>query len=89
MVKEKAMNRKEIKNKIAQLEHQRQEILHSDFKGKSAEYAAMAMSDIECKIVALEDMLDFERRMLPFKIMLYGFMVIALGLLLWAFLVKK
>lgn len=83
------MNRKEIKNKIAQLEHQRKEILYSDFRGKGAEYASMAISDIECQIVALEDMLDFERRMLPFKIMLYGFIVVALGLLLWAFLVKK
>jgi predicted phage-related endonuclease len=89
MVKEKAMNRKELKKKIARLEEERKEILYSDYKGKDAEYAAIAMSDIEFKIVALEDMLDFERRMLPFKIMLYGFIVVALGLLLWAFLVKK
>lgn len=83
------MNRKELKQKIERLHEERKEILHSDYKGKDAEYAAIAMSDIEYKIACLEDQLDFENRMLPFKWMLYGFIVSAFGLLLWAFLVKK
>jgi len=83
------MNRKELKKKIARLEEERKEILYSDYKGKDAEYAAIAMSDIEFKIVALEDQLDFENRMLSFKVMLYGFIVASFGLLTWAFLVRK
>lgn len=81
------MNRKQIKKKIAQLKQERKEILYSDFKGKSSEYSAIIISDIEYKIVALEDILDFKRRMFPFKIMLYGFIAVAFGLLLWGILV--
>jgi len=83
------MTRKEIKQKIAQLHKERNDILYGDHRGKHAEYAMIAISDIECKIVALEDMLDFQNRMLPFKIMLYSFIVASFGLLLWAFLVRK
>jgi len=83
------MNRKELKKKIARLEEERKEILYSDYKGKDAEYAGIAISDIEFKIVALEDQLDFENRMFPFKVMLYGFIVASFGLLTWAFLVRK
>jgi hypothetical protein len=83
------MRRKEIKQRIDQLHDHRQQILHRDHKGKDAEYAALALSDIEHKIVVLEDMLDFETRMLPFKIMLYGFIVIACGLLVWAYIMSK
>jgi hypothetical protein len=83
------MRRSDLKKKIAKLHEERDEILYADYKGKDAEYAAIAMSDIEFKIVALEDQLDFENRMLPFKVMLYGFIVASFGLLTWAFLVKK
>jgi hypothetical protein len=79
------MGRKQLKQKIDQLYDHRQQILHRDHKGKDAEYAALALSDIEYKIAALEDVLDFETRMLPFKIMLYGFIVIAIGLLICAY----
>ena len=79
------MRRSDLKKKIAKLYKERDEILYADYKGKDAEYAAIAMSDIEYKIVALEDLLDFETRMLPFKIMLYGFIVCAIGLLIWAY----
>jgi hypothetical protein len=83
------MRRSDLKKKIAKLYEERNEVLYADYKGKDAEYAATAMSDIEFKIVALEDQLDFENRMFPFKVMLYGFIVASFGLLTWAFLVKK
>jgi hypothetical protein len=83
------MNRKELKKKIAKLKEERKDIFHADFKGKEAHYAEIAMSDIEYKIVALEDILDFKTRMLPFKIMLYGFIMISIGLLIWAFVINK
>lgn len=83
------MSRKELKKQIAQLHKERKEILYTDTKAKDTEYAITAISDIEFKIAALEDQLDFEKRMLPLKIMLYGFIVTAIGLLIWAFLVRK
>lgn len=49
----------------------------------------IAMSDIDYKIVALEDILDFKTRMLPYKIMLYGFIMISIGLLVWTFVLNK
>lgn len=82
------MKKKELKKKIAKLKEERIEILHSNFKGKAAQYAEIAISDIDYKIVSLEDLLDFKKRMLPFKIMLYGFIVIAIGLLIRAFILS-
>jgi hypothetical protein len=83
------MKRKELKNKIAKLKEEKKDILHADYKGKEAQYAEIAMSDIDYKIVALEDILDFKTRMLPYKIMLYGFIMISIGLLVWTFVLNK
>ena len=63
--------------------------LLTNYKGKEAQYAEIAMSDINYKIVALEDILDFKTRMLPYKIMLYGFIMISIGLLVWTFVLSK
>jgi hypothetical protein len=83
------MNNKEIKDKIRQLERERNELLYYKHESKDIEMVVQTISDIEFKIVALEDQLDFQKRMLPLKIMLYGFIVTAIGLLIWAFLEKK
>ena len=83
------MKNKEIKDKIRQLEKERNELLYYKHEGKDIEMVVQTISDIEFKIVALEDQLDFQKRMLPFKIMLYGFIVTAIGLLIWAFLERK
>ena len=83
------MNNKEIKDKIRQLERERNELLYYKHESKNIEMVVQTISDIEFKIVALEDQLDFQKRMLPLKIMLYGFIVTAIGLLIWAFLEKK
>jgi hypothetical protein len=80
------MSRKELKTRIAQLKEERDDILYGDYLGKDAEIAVIALSDIEYKIVALEDQLDFEIRMIPFKIMLYSFIIGSISLLLWAVL---
>ena len=45
----------------------------------------MRREDIEFAITALEDQLDFEKRMLPFKIALVAFVVASLGLLVYAY----
>ena len=82
------MRRKELKQKIAQLKKERADILYAKYEGMNADIAAIAISDIDCKIVALEDVLDFEKRMLPFRIALGAFIISGIGLILWAIFTK-
>lgn len=70
--------RKKLRDDINSLEEERLGLLRSPFTGKNAEYAAIAISDIEYKIACLEDQLDFENRMLPFKVAIYGFIIVAM-----------
>lgn len=74
------MNKKKLKKRIILLKQERKELYQSDYRAINAEMAAMAISDIEYEIVAIEDCLDFERRMLPFRISLYAFIIISIVL---------
>lgn len=81
------INTKELKKQINELKVEKDEILFNKrYYGLEAEHAAIAVSDIEYKIACLEDQLDFENRMIPFKMALYGFVVVSLGLLLYAYI---
>lgn len=44
---------------------------------------------IEHEIVCIEEAIDFEKKMAPMKWMLYGFILIAIGMLIWAYAVSK
>jgi hypothetical protein len=46
-------------------------------------------NEIEHTIACIDESIEIEERMLPFKWMLYGFIVIAVGLLIWAYAVSK
>lgn len=46
-------------------------------------------SEIEYEIACIEEAIEIEEKMTPFKYMLYGFIVIAIGLLIWAYAVSK
>jgi hypothetical protein len=59
------------------------------FAEPSPEVYMQRRSEIEYKIACLEDTIEFEKKMAPFKWMLYGFIVCAFGLLLWAYLKSK
>ena len=59
------------------------------FAEPSPEVYMQRRSEIEYKIACLEDTLEFEKKMAPFKWMLYGFIVCAFGLLLWAYFKSK
>jgi hypothetical protein len=80
------MRKKELKQKIAQLKRERTDILYAKHDGMNADIAAIAISDIDCKIVALEDVLDFERRMMPFRVTIYAFIVAGISLIGWLIL---
>ncbi len=45
--------------------------------------------EIEYQIACIDEALEFEEKMAPFRWMLYGFIVIACALLVWAYIVKK
>jgi len=84
------MNRKKLKKEIGHLKAQKDEILFNQkYYGLQAEYAALAISDIEYKIACLEDQLDFENRMMNFKVTLYAFIVIAVSMFTWLFIFKN
>jgi len=46
-------------------------------------------SEIEYKIACIEEAIETEEKMAPFKYMLYGFIVIACAMLVWAYVVIK
>jgi len=75
------MKVKNLKKTIASLN---KELCELHLNEPSETYYKMRREDIEFAITALEDQLDFEKRMLPFKIALYGFVVVSLGLLVYA-----
>ena len=78
------MSNRKLKKRLRDLYKEREELLYNGCTVHDPQMAIMAISDIEFEIVALEDFLDFERRMLPFKVALYVFIVIALGILTYA-----
>lgn len=77
---------RKLKKRILELQ---EELYDLHYAEPSPEMYKQRRSEIEYKIACLEDTIDFERKMTPFKWTLYGFIVIAFGLLLWAYLVKK
>lgn len=45
-------------------------------------------SKIEYEIACLDERIEFEQKMAPFKWMLYSFIAVTLGLLVWAYFKK-
>jgi hypothetical protein len=46
-------------------------------------------NEIEHEIVCIEEAIELEKTMAPFKWTLYGFIVVAFCMLLWAYLKSK
>ena len=77
------LNRK-LKKRLRDLYKEREALLYDGCTVHDPQMVIMAISDIEFEIVAIEDYLDFDRSMLPFKIALYVFVVVALGVITYA-----
>jgi hypothetical protein len=72
------MNKRNIlKEQISSLKKERLEMINSAEHGLKAKLKAQEISDIEYRIVCLEDRLNFEQRLLPFTITHYTFITIA------------
>jgi len=74
-----------IKKLKEQLERTKDELYELHFAEPSPEMYMQRRSELEFKIVCLEERIELEKQMAPLKWMLYGFIVAAFGLLLWAF----
>ena len=87
VVKIKPMNR--IK-KLEQRKDQLQDELYMlHFAEPSPEQYMQRRNEIEHEIVCIEESIDLEKKMAPFKWMLYGFIVVACAMLVWAFIEKN
>jgi hypothetical protein len=80
------ISRRKLKKQIEALKAERHDILYYKHSGISVDMAMIAISDLEFKIASLEDQLNFENRMIPFTIMLYGFIAVGIVLVLWTML---
>jgi len=78
---------------IKKLEKRKEELLDElymlHFAEPSPELYMQKRNEIEHEIVCIEDEIDLEKKMLPMKWMLYGFILIAIGMLIWAYAVSK
>ena len=59
------------------------------FAEPSPELYMQRRNEIEHEIACIEEAIELEKTMLPMKWMLYGFIVIACAMLVWAYVVSK
>ena len=60
------------------------ELYELHFAEPSPKVYQQRRSEIEYEIACIEDTIDLEKRMWPMKVMLFGFIVAAIVLLIWA-----
>ena len=68
-----------------QLKETQQELYDLHLNEPSEVYYRNKRSELEYAIVALEDEIEFELKMIPFQIALIGFVVASLGLFVYAY----
>ena len=76
------MKLKKLKRK---LEEAQQELYDLHLDEPSEVYYKNRRSELEYAIAALEDEIEFEKKMLPFQIALIAFVVISLGMFVYAY----
>jgi hypothetical protein len=59
------------------------------FAEPSPELYMQRRNDIEHEIACIEEAIELEKAMLPMKWMLYGFIVVACAMLVWAYVESK
>jgi len=78
-----------IKNLKKRKENLQHELYELHFAKPTPEMYMQRRNEIELEIFCIEEAIQFEKTMAPFKWTLYGFIVIAFGMLLWAYLKSK
>lgn len=78
---------------IKRLESKKEELLDElymlHFAEPSPEVYKQRRSELEYHIACIEEAIENEKALAPLRWMLYGFIVVAIGLLFWAFLKSK
>lgn len=80
------MRIKKLKEKKQQLLDELYDLHHGE---PSIKVYQQRRSEIEYNIACIEEAIETEEKMAPFKYMLYGFIVIAIGMLIWAYSASK
>jgi len=78
-----------VKKLKEQLKETQQELYDLHLAEPSKVYYNKKRSELEYAIAALEDEIDLEKTMTPLKYMLYGFIIVTMGLLTWAYAVSN
>lgn len=78
-----------VKKLKEQLKLTQQELYDLHLAEPSEVYYNKKRSELEYAIAALEDEIDLEKTMTPLKYMLYGFIIVTMGLLTWAYAVSN
>ena len=76
------MKVKKLKQQLKETQH---ELYDLHLNEPSDVYYRNKRSELEYAIVALEDEIEFEKKMMPFKIALIAFVVVSLGLFVYAY----
>jgi hypothetical protein len=80
------MTRKELKDRITELRKQRSNLIRQNYYGKDADVIAVTISDIDYKIESLIDQLEFQNRILPYRIASYALIMLVAILIVWIIL---
>jgi hypothetical protein len=80
------MTRKELKDRITELRKQRSTLIRQNYYGKDADVIAVTISDIDYKIESLMDQLEFQNRILPYRIASYALIMLVAILIVWIIL---
>lgn len=78
-----------VKKLKEQLKETQQELYDLHLAEPSEVYYNKKRSELEYAIAALENEIDLEKTMTPLKYMLYGFIIVTMGLLTWAYAVSN
>jgi hypothetical protein len=78
-----------VKKLKKQLKETQQELYDLHLAEPSEVYYNKKRSELEYAIAALENEIDLEKTMTPLKYMLYGFIIVTMGLLTWAYAVSN
>jgi len=80
------MTRKELKDRITELRKQRSNLIRQNYYGKDADVIAVTISDIDYKIESLMGQLEFQNRILPYRIASYALIMLVAILIVWIIL---
>jgi hypothetical protein len=80
------MSIKKLKQREKQLFEELYDLHHGE---PSPDVYLMKRNEIEYQIVCVQEAIEIEQKMAPLKYMLYGFIVVACAMLVWAYVVSK